>query len=394
MRAQLEHRFFLFLLALVTIGFGFVLKPFIGAIFWACALTVIFYPLYQLFLRRWPNRRNSASLLTLLSLILIVVLPLLAIGTSFVAEGVAFYSRIQSGEINPARAIDAVKLAFPSLIDSLQALGVDTDNLKQKIAETAVALSKMLASSALAAGQNVAGLLMNIALMLYLAFFLLRDGHQLVELLIRALPLGDERERMLFAKFAEVTRATVKGNLVVAVVQGTLGGMIFWFLDLPAPVLWGVVMTFLSLLPAIGAALVWAPVSLYLFATGNTVSATVLVVYGATVIGLADNVLRPILVGRDTKLPDYLVLFSTLGGISLMGVNGFVLGPLIAALFLAFWQIFMTEFNHPHLFDATSTTQLNPETLASHDEPLSSQNDVADEIKTEHTSEHHSAGKN
>lgn len=346
MRAQLEHRFFLFLLALVTIGFGFVLQPFVGAIFWACALTVIFYPLYQWLLQKMPARRNTASLLTLISLVLIVVLPLLAIGASFVAEGVAFYARIQSGELNPASAIDAIKNGFPGIIQSMQTLGIDTDNLKQKIAEGAVSLSRMLATSTLAAGQDFAGLFMNIVMMLYLAFFLLRDGHSLVELLIRALPLGDARERMLLAKFAEVTRATVKGNLVVAVVQGALGGFIFWILDLPAPVLWGVVMTFLSLLPAIGAALVWAPVSLYLFATGQTVPATILLVYGATVIGLADNVLRPILVGRDTKLPDYLVLFSTLGGISLLGINGFVLGPLIAALFLAFWQIFMTEFNH------------------------------------------------
>lgn len=346
MRAQLEHRFFLFLLMLVTIGFGLVLQPFMGAIFWACALSVIFYPFYQWLLGRWPARRNSASLLTLLCLILMVVLPLLAIGASFVAEGVAFYSRIQSGEINPGSAIDAIKQAFPGIIEALHNFGVDTDNLKQKFADTAVTLSKMLATSALAAGQNFAGLFMNIALMLYLTFFLLRDGHRLVDLLIKALPLGDARERMLFAKFAEVTRATVKGNLVVAVVQGALGGFIFWLLELPAPILWGVVMTFLSLLPAIGAALVWAPMAIYLYATGEAVSATVLVVYGATVIGLADNVLRPILVGRDTKLPDYLVLFSTLGGISLLGINGFVLGPLIAALFLAFWQIFMTEFNH------------------------------------------------
>jgi predicted PurR-regulated permease PerM len=110
-------------------------------------------------------------------------------------------------------------------------------------------------------------------------------------------------------------------------------------------VLWGVVMTFLSLLPAIGAALVWLPVALYLYATGQWQQATVLVVYGATVIGLADNLLRPLLVGRDTKLPDYVVLFSTIGGISLFGINGFVLGPLVAALFMVFWQIFMTEFN-------------------------------------------------
>lgn len=346
MRAQLEHRFFLFLLTVVTIGFGFVLQPFVGAIFWACALSVIFYPLYQWFVSRMPARKNSASMLTLICLVLMVVLPLLAIGASFVAEGVAFYARIQSGEINPASAIDAIKEAFPGIIQSMQSLGIDTDNLKQKLADSAVTVSRFIATSTLAAGQDFAGLFMNIVMMLYLAFFLLRDGQSLVDLLIKALPLGDERERMLLAKFAEVTRATVKGNLVVAVVQGALGGFIFWFLDLPAPVLWGVVMTFLSLLPAIGAALVWAPVSLYLYATGQTVPATVLLVYGATVIGLADNVLRPILVGRDTKLPDYLVLFSTLGGISLLGINGFVLGPLIAALFLAFWQIFMTEFNH------------------------------------------------
>jgi predicted PurR-regulated permease PerM len=166
----------------------------------------------------------------------------------------------------------------------------------------------------------------------------------LIDLLVKALPLGDERERKLFTKFAEVTRATVKGNIVVAIVQGTLGGIIFALLGIPGALLWGVVMAFLSLIPAVGASLVWLPVSIYLYATGSWIAATILVGYGAIVIGLADNVLRPILVGRDTKLPDYLVLFSTLGGMSLFGITGFVLGPLIAALFLVFWNIFMTEF--------------------------------------------------
>ncbi|MBY0418431.1 MAG: AI-2E family transporter, partial [Pararheinheimera sp.] len=200
---------------------------------------------------------------------------------------------------------------------------------------------------ALSIGQNTFGFILSLCLMLYLTFFLLREGPRLVELMIKALPLGDKRERILFAKFAEVTRATVKGNLVVALVQGALGGLIFWLLGLPAPILWGVVMAFLSLLPAVGAALVWLPVSLYWYATGDWVIATILVAYGALVIGLADNILRPLLVGRDTKLPDYLVLFSTLGGITLMGINGFVLGPMVAALFLVFWQIFIDEFQQP-----------------------------------------------
>lgn len=345
MRPELESRFFLLMLVVVTIAFGWVLEPLWGAVFWACALSVIFYPLQQWLLLRVSARRGRMALLTLLCSVLVVVLPLLAIGASFVQEGISFYDRLQSGEVDPAKMIDAVKSAFPAVVSTLQDFGINTDNLRQKLSDFAMTTSKVLASEMLAIGQNAAGLFLNIALMLYLAFFLLRDGPKLLHLLVEALPLGDEREHLLLAKFAEVTRATVKGNLVVALVQGTLGGIIFYLLDIPAPVLWGVMMTFLSLLPAIGAALVWLPVALYLYATGQWQQATVLVVYGATVIGLADNLLRPLLVGRDTKLPDYVVLFSTIGGISLFGINGFVLGPLVAALFMVFWQIFMSEFN-------------------------------------------------
>ena len=181
--------------------------------------------------------------------------------------------------------------------------------------------------------------------MLYLAFFMLRDGAKLIPILIRALPLGDERERLLMQKFAEVTRATIKGSLVVAMVQGALGGLIFWILEIPGPVLWGVVMTVLSLIPVVGASLIWLPVGLYLLAIGNTSDGIILISFGAIIIGLVDNILRPILVGRDTKLPDYLVLLSTLGGFSMFGMTGFVLGPLIAVLFITFWEIFSREFN-------------------------------------------------
>lgn len=344
MREQMERRFFIGMLGMVTLGFGWLMQPLWTAIFWACALSVIFYPLQQLFLRKISPHQGYMAFMTLLTMILIVLVPLLTLGSSLVQDGVAFYARVQSGEVDPAKWIDAVKSAFPSVIATLQDFGVNTENLKAKLSELAMAASKVLATEMLAIGQNAAGLFLNIALMLYLCFFLLKDGPLLVDILVRALPLGDERERHLFDKFAEVTRATVKGNLVVAVVQGSLGGFIFWLLDIPAPLLWGVLMTVLSLLPAVGAALVWLPVSLYLYATGQTAQATILIAYGAVVIGLADNILRPVLVGRDTKLPDYLVLFSTLGGISLFGMHGFVLGPLVAALFLAFWQIFTSEF--------------------------------------------------
>jgi len=187
----------------------------------------------------------------------------------------------------------------------------------------------------------------DIFLMLYLTFFMLRDGNKLIDMLIRALPLGDAREKMLFSMFAEVTRATVKGNLVVAIVQGALGGLIFWLLGIPGVLLWAVLMTLASLIPAVGPALIWVPVALYLLAIGDTTQSLILIAFGAGVIGLVDNILRPILVGRDIKLPDYIVLLSTLGGLAIFGINGFVIGPLIAALFMAFWGIFMREVNAP-----------------------------------------------
>ena len=170
------------------------------------------------------------------------------------------------------------------------------------------------------------------------------DGTKIQELLIMALPFGDHREKLLFRKFAEVTRATVKGSLLVAAAQGALGGVIFWLLDIHAALLWGVVMTALALIPVVGAALVWGPVAVYLLLTGDYWDGGILLAYGSTVIGLADNILRPLLVGRDTKLPDFLVLLSTLGGFVFFGMDGFVTGPTLAVLFVTVWQIFIAEF--------------------------------------------------
>jgi predicted PurR-regulated permease PerM len=131
----------------------------------------------------------------------------------------------------------------------------------------------------------------------------------------------------------------IKGNILVAALQGALGGIIFWLLGIHAPVLWGVVMALLSLLPAVGAALVWLPVAIYFLATGSVWQGVLLIGYGALVISLVDNFLRPFLVGKDTKMPDYLVLISTLGGIAAFGLNGFVIGPVIAAMFIAVWDL-------------------------------------------------------
>ena len=154
------------------------------------------------------------------------------------------------------------------------------------------------------------------------------------------IPLRTEQKAALFSRFADVVRATVKGGILVAIAQGALGGLAFWFLGIHAPLLWAVLMAFLSLLPAIGAGLVWLPVAIYFLASGAVWQGVSLITYGVLVIGLVDNILRPSLVGKDTKLPDYVVLISTLGGIEVFGLHGFVIGPLIAAIFMVTWEIF------------------------------------------------------
>lgn len=200
--------------------------------------------------------------------------------------------------------------------------------------------SQAIATQVLNIGQNTFDFMVSFVVMLYLLFFLLRDGVGLARRIRDAIPLATDHKRELFGKFATVIRATVKGNILVAMSQGALGGLIFAFLGIPGAVLWGVVMAVLSLLPAVGASLVWGPVALYFFSTGAIWQGTVLTAFGLLVIGLVDNILRPILVGKDTKMPDYLVLLSTLGGLAVFGLNGFVIGPVIAAMFMAVWGIF------------------------------------------------------
>ncbi len=346
-QAKLEQRSFLMLLVIVTLLFLFLLKPFWGAIFWACIIGLLFYPLNRRFLESWGQRPSLAALATLVVCVVICIVPAMFVLGSFFQEGAGLYQRLQSGDLDLGNRIERIREAFPAAQLLLERLNLDLNNVKEQLSGAALTASGFIAQNAVQFGQGLLQYFVSLGLMLYVAFFMLRDGDRLVALLVRALPLGDEREHLLFVKFAEVTRATIKGNLVVAVVQGTLGGIIFWALGIPGAFLWGVVMTLLSLVPVVGAGLIWVPVAIYLFAIGEWGQGLILVGFGAGVIGLVDNILRPILVGRDTKLPDYIVLLSTLGGFVLFGMNGFVVGPLIAALFVAFWGIFMRDFNAP-----------------------------------------------
>ena len=338
----LEERFFLWLLLVVSILFAWILWPFFAALLWAVVFAILFMRLNRRLTRRIGGRRNVASLLTLLLVLVVVILPLMLVGSMLVQEAASVMERVRSGELDFARYARQVIEALPAWATSLlQRFGLtDFASIQERLSTSAAEGGKAMAGKALAFGQNTLEFVVAFFVMLYVLFFLLRDGDALMLRMKAAIPLAPERQDALLSKFGVVVRASVKGNVVVAILQGALGGLIFWIMGVHAPLLWAVVMAVLSLLPAVGTALVWGPVAIYFLAPGAAVKGLVLLAYGILVIGLVDNVVRPILVGKDTKIPDWVILITTLGGIAIFGINGFLIGPLIAALFIAAWDIF------------------------------------------------------
>jgi len=332
---------FQFLVIAVSLAFFWILRPYAGAILWGAVLAIVFASLNRRLRQEWRDRRTLAALGTMFIILVLVILPVVLIVMALAREGSDLYARIQSGELDVAEWFRRVFEALPGwAVGLLDRVGLaDLDAIQARLSTALTRSMQFLAQQALNLGQYTLGFVVDLGVMLYLLFFLLRDGDTIARRIRGAVPLPAEQQRNLAERFTTVIRATVKGNLVVAIVQGALGGLIFWLLGVHAPVLWAVLMALVSLLPAVGAPVVWIPVAVYLLATGSVWKGVVLIVFGALVIGSADNVLRPILVGKDTKLPDYVVLISTLGGIAVFGANGFVIGPLIAALFVAVWEL-------------------------------------------------------
>ena len=340
--ASTQNRVLLCLLIFVTVALIWILLPFYGTIMWAAIIALLFVPLHRWLFARLRGRRTLAALLTLAMVLVIVILPLALITAAMANEATSLYQRLQSGEVNPANylhgAYDALPRWSTALLDRLGL--TDFDTLQRRLTVALSEGTRYIATQAFSLGQNTFEFVASLFITLYLAFFLIRDGEDVARLIRRSVPLASEDKKELAAKFTTVVRATVKGNLLVAAIQGALGGVAFWFLGVSGALLWGVLMAFLSLLPAVGAALVWVPVALYFFMTGAYWQCIALSAWGVLVIGLVDNLLRPILVGKDTRMPDYVVLITTLGGLAVFGINGFVLGPAIAAMFMAVWHIY------------------------------------------------------
>lgn len=341
-RTRLYFRSFILLLSIVSIAFIWILLPFYGAIFWGVILAIIFAPVQRKLLHKTKGRKTLSALLNLAFILLIVIIPVILLSGAIIQEIMSLYKRMDSGDINVAAYLEQIIASLPpSITESLHRFGIaNLDDIGAKFSAFAMSAGQFLTKQAVSIGSNTFQFIVGLGVMLYLLFFLLKDGSDLARHCSTLVPLSEDQKSHLFRKFTTVVRATVKGNIAVAATQGALGGIMFWILDVDGALFWGVLMGVLSLLPAVGASLIWAPVAIYFFSTGAVTQGIILTAFGLLVIGLADNVLRPLLVGKDTKIPDYVILISTLGGLSLFGLNGFVIGPLIAAMFMACWDLF------------------------------------------------------
>ncbi len=335
----LEDKTFLVLVIAISLAFAWILSPFFEAVFWAAVLAIVFSPPYRRLVRALRQRRTLAALATVVIIVVLVILPLTLIAALLLQEAAGVYGKLHTGELNPGRYFQEVFGNLPTWATSLlDRFGLtDLGLIKERLSSSLTKSSQFLATQAFNVGQNAFNFVVGVFIMLYLLFFLLRDGDALSARIKKATPLHPDRLRNLSNEFAVVIRATVKGNIVIAMAQGALGGLIFGLLGIHAAVLWGALMACLSLLPAVGAAVVWLPAAIYFLVTGAMWRGVILIAYGVLVIGLVDNILRPTLVGKDTKMPDYLVLISTLGGLATFGLSGFVIGPVIAAMFMAVW---------------------------------------------------------
>lgn len=352
-RQSIEQGSFILLLVAVTVAFGLVVANYSGAIFAAVIFALIFLPLHRLLLKWTNGRKNLAAAGSLLFCLLLAIIPMIIITAAIIQEAHAVYLMFvdpETGKVNLLPYVERVWNALPEVIrgyvqEFFNGESEFNEILNQfgSVASAGASTIGKATKTVMNWGQSAFGVIVAFCVMLYLLFFLFRDGEQIAVQMARYIPLSEEYKKHLFEKFAMVVKATVKGNVVIAIIQGMLGGLAFYFFDIQGALLWAVLMAILSLLPAVGASLVWMPVAIYFFATGKILSGIMLTAYGMLVIGLVDNLLRPILVGKDTKLPDYIILISTLGGISLVGLSGFIVGPLIAALFFAAWGLLEDE---------------------------------------------------
>lgn len=338
--------FVLILVVAVSVLFLAVTWPFLKPLLLGALLAGLCYPLYQWVTRLFGRRRSLGAIVTLLLLFILVAGPISAfLGIVVqqalqVSEQAIPWIRQHFGPASTFNAHDWLVQRFPALAAHVPS----QEQFVESVGMAAKATGGFLVGLASRMTAGTAAFLLNLFVMVYAMFFFFKDGEKILEKIFYYLPLSHEDELLMLKRFASITRATVKGTLVIGVIQGALAGIAFWIAGIGGAAFWGTIMAILSVVPGVGAALVWVPAVTYLFVTGQVLAGVLLLAWCAAVVGTVDNILRPMLVGKDAKMPDLLILIGTLGGLFLFGPMGFIVGPIVCGLFLTVWEIYGATF--------------------------------------------------
>lgn len=322
-------------------------QPFLGVIAWATVLVIIFYPVHKRLVERLGNRPSLAALLSCVLVIAIILAPIALITLAVVKELANALQSIQSAisyVLNPSSPGTGPILNFLS-----QYVDVSQLSSEEFLVERIRGVSGQLAGRTLGFLGGVAGVIVQMFFVIFTMYYFFKDGENIFRNVRDSLPLDRDQAEGIMKRTREVIDASVYGVLTIAIIQGTLGGLAFWALGLRSALIWGVAMTFLSMVPMLGAFLVWVPAAIYLAVTGHYVKAVLLVLWGTLVIGMIDNFLRPKLVGSRTRLHELLIFFSVLGGLNVFGVLGVVLGPVVLAITLALVDVYRAAGRSSHL---------------------------------------------
>ncbi|HEY0377411.1 MAG TPA: AI-2E family transporter [Pyrinomonadaceae bacterium] len=314
-----------------------MLQPFVEVLAWAAVLVVVFHPVHRRLVARTGKPSASAALSSLL-VVLTILLPVTLIVIALVHEFAGFAQNLQA---NVQSLLDPNSPGTGRFLNWLgQYVDVEQFRSQEYLAERLKGLGGAIAPTTLRLVGGLGGVVIEFFFVIFTMYYLFRDGNRIVTALPDVFPLERAQSEKILARTREVISASLYGVLVIATIQGTLGGLMFWILGLPSPIVWGVVMTLLSMIPMAGAFIVWVPAALFLAATGHWTKAIILAAWGALVIGTVDNFLRPKLVGEKTKLHELFIFFSVIGGLKVFGVLGIVLGPVVLAVTLALLDVF------------------------------------------------------
>ena len=338
---ELQHASFLIILAVVSLLMAVIVLPFAQPLLWAGLSAIMFQPLYRNILKRMRGRRNPAAGVTLLAIFFVLMVPALWIATMVVQEALTLVATLQKQPLDLAVLFDQVYGMLPKVAqEAVDRSGWGNVTMVQtRVQELLTESAGMIAGQAVSIGSGALSFFLSFGVAMYVMYFLLRDGERIGRTVLCAVPVERSIAERLAQRFLGIVRATIKGTGVVALVQGALGTITLTIAGVPSSLLFGVIMAIFALVPVIGSGAVWVPAGLYLLLIGDYWQGLFVLLTGFFIISSADNVLRPILVGRDTGIPDWIILVTTLGGISLVGLSGVVLGPLVAGLFLASWSI-------------------------------------------------------